>query len=61
LRKLALKRFAEAGCTVFEIAAISGHKDLREIQLYVEAFERKQQALKATEKLIEAKKRTRSG
>ena len=29
-------RLAETGCNVFQIAAISGHKDLPEVQLYVE-------------------------
>ena len=29
LRKLCLTRLAETGCSVFQIAAISGHKDLR--------------------------------
>jgi integrase len=33
LRKLCLTRLAETGCNVFQIAAISGHKDLREVQL----------------------------
>ena len=41
LRKLCLTRLAEAGCTVNQIAAISGHKDLREIQIYVDAADRK--------------------
>jgi integrase len=41
LRKLCLIRLAEAGCTVNQIAAITGHKHLREIQIYVEAADRK--------------------
>jgi integrase len=44
LRKLCLTRLAEAGCTVNQIAAISGHKDLREIQLYVDSADRKRLA-----------------
>ena len=44
LRKLCLIRLAEAGCTVNQIAAISGHKDLREIQIYVDAADRKRLA-----------------
>ena len=44
LRKLCLIRLAEAGCTVNQIAAISGHKDLREIQLYIDAADRKRLA-----------------
>jgi integrase len=44
LRKLCLIRLAEAGRTVFEIAAISGHKNLKEIQTYVDAANRKKLA-----------------
>jgi integrase len=57
LRKLCLTRLAEAGCTVFEIAAISGHKDLREVQLYVEAANRKKMAAAAMGKLEGAQSR----
>jgi integrase len=44
LRKLCFIRLAEAGRTVFEIAAISGHKNLKEIQTYVDAANRKKLA-----------------
>jgi integrase len=44
LRKLCLIRLAEAGRTVFEIAAISGHKNLKEIQTYVDNANRKKLA-----------------
>jgi integrase len=54
LRKLCLTRLAEAGCNVFQIAAISGHKDLREVQLYVDAYNRKKAAGEAMGKLIAA-------
>jgi len=37
LRKAALTRLAAAGCTVHEIAAISGHKTLSEVQRYTDA------------------------
>jgi integrase len=37
LRKAACRRLAEAGCTVHEIAAISGHKSLREVERYTKA------------------------
>jgi hypothetical protein len=46
--------FAEAECNVFQIAAISGHKDLREVQLYVDAYNRKKAAGEAMGKLIAA-------
>jgi integrase len=37
LRKTAARRFAEAGCTVHEIAAITGHASLSEVQRYTKA------------------------
>jgi integrase len=37
LRKAALTRLSAAGCTVHEIAAISGHKTLSEVQHYTNA------------------------
>lgn len=57
LRKLCLTRLAEAGCPVFEIASISGHKDLREVQLYVEAANPKKMAAAAMGKLEVAQNR----
>ena len=37
LRKAFLRRMAEAGCSEDFIASISGHKDYREIRIYVQA------------------------
>ena len=37
LRKAALRRLAEAGCTPSQIKAISGHKNLSEVTLYTDA------------------------
>jgi integrase len=37
LRKAACRRLAEAGCTTHEIAAISGHLTLKEIERYTKA------------------------
>ena len=37
LRKSACRRLAEAGCSAGEIAAISGHASLREVERYTEA------------------------
>ena len=34
LRKAALTRLADAGCTTHEFAAISGHKTLSEVERY---------------------------
>jgi integrase len=39
LRKAAARRLAEAGCTTHEIAAITGHASLSEIQRYTKAVE----------------------
>jgi integrase len=36
LRKAQCRRLAEAGCTAPEIAAVSGHKSLSEVQRYIE-------------------------
>jgi integrase len=40
LRKAACRRLAEAGCTVHQIAAISGHKTLKEIERYTKGVDR---------------------
>ena len=61
LRKLCLIRLAEAGCTVNQIAAISGHKDLREIQIYVEAADRKHLARAGIAKLWKMNDQTENG
>ena len=37
LRKAACRRLAEAGCSAHEIAAISGHASLREVERYTKA------------------------
>jgi integrase len=54
LRKLCCVRLAEAGCTAPEIAAITGHKDIREVQLYIEAANRKKMARTAMDKQVAA-------
>jgi integrase len=41
LRKAACRRLAEAGCSVKEIAAITGHKRLSEIEIYTKAADQK--------------------
>ena len=50
LRKAAARRLAEAGCTMHEIAAITGHASLSEIQRYTKAADQKRLALSAMEK-----------
>jgi integrase len=41
LRKAAARRLAEAGCTAHQIAAITGHKTLGEIERYTRAAEQR--------------------
>jgi len=55
LRKAACRQLAEAGCTPHEIAAISGHITLAEVQRYTQAVDQAALARAA------AKKRTRIG
>jgi len=40
LRKAACRRLAEAGCTAPQIMAISGQKNLKEVQAYIQAADR---------------------
>jgi hypothetical protein len=54
LRKAQCRRFAEVDCTAPQIAAISGHKSPKEIQLYMEEAEQARLARTATAKLIAA-------
>ena len=42
LRKLMMIRLVHAGYSAPQIGAISGHKDLREIQLYIDQMDREQ-------------------
>ncbi|HEY2230553.1 MAG TPA: tyrosine-type recombinase/integrase [Xanthobacteraceae bacterium] len=51
LRKAAARRLAEAGCTPHEIAAITGHATLREIERYTKAASRKLLAESAMDKM----------
>ena len=44
LRKAGMRRMAEAGKTEKQIAAVSGHKSLREVQRYTEAADQRQLA-----------------
>src|SRR5262249_10139587 len=51
LRKAAARRLAEAGCTAPEIAAITGHRSLREVQRYIDAADRVKLARNAVAKI----------
>jgi integrase len=44
LRKAACRRLAEAGCSANQIAAISGHASLREVERYTKAANQKRMA-----------------
>jgi integrase len=44
LRKAACRRLADAGCSTHEIAAITGHKKLPEIELHIKAADQKRLA-----------------
>ncbi|MEC5291298.1 MULTISPECIES: tyrosine-type recombinase/integrase [unclassified Aurantimonas] len=50
LRKAACVRLADAGCDVFEIMAITGHADIKEVQTYVAAANKKKKAQSAITK-----------
>jgi integrase len=53
LRKATARRLAEIGCTEHQIAAITGHASLSEVQRYTKAADRKRMARDAMAKLIE--------
>jgi integrase len=56
LRKAACRRLAEAGCTVHEIAAISGHASLREVERYTKAADQAKLARAAMERQAMARR-----
>jgi integrase len=47
LRKAALTRLADAGCTVHQIAAMSGHANLKEVERYTKAADQARLAREA--------------
>jgi len=53
LRKATARRLAEIGCTEHQIASITGHASLSEVQRYTKAADRKRMAREAMKKLIE--------
>jgi integrase len=55
LRKLAATRLAQAGCTLHEIASITGHQSLGMIQLYTRSVDQERAAESAAEKLEKRK------
>jgi len=53
LRKATARRLAEIGCSASQIAAITGHATLTEVQRYTKAADRKRMAREAMAKLVE--------
>jgi len=51
LRKAALTRLADCGCSVHEIQAISGHKNLKEVEHYTRAADQARLARAAMERI----------
>jgi integrase len=54
LRKACARRLAEAGATEKQIAAVTGHTDLREVETYTRAADNKKMAVQAIEKMTAA-------
>jgi integrase len=52
LRKATARRLAEIGCSAPQIASITGHASLSEVQRYIEAANRKHMAREGMAKLI---------
>jgi integrase len=61
LRKAACRQFAEANCTVHQIAAFSGHASLKEVQRYTRAADQKRLAVAAMEARAKNRGRTKTG
>jgi integrase len=59
LRKASCRRLAEAGCSANEIAAISGHASLTEVQRYTRAADQTRMARNAVERLRADRQATR--
>ena len=60
LRKSAARRLAEAGCTVHEIMAITGHKSLKEVERYTRAVEQRASADAAMQKVQQTQREQKS-
>ena len=53
VRKAAARRLAEAGCSAKQIAAITGHASLDEVERYTKAADQKRLAKDAIDRLVE--------
>jgi integrase len=58
LRKAAARRLAEAGCSAHEIASITGHKSLSEVENYTRDANQKRLGDEAIDTLVRAEKGT---
>lgn len=58
LRKAAMRRLAEADSTANQIASVSGHKTLKEVERYTKAADQKKMARQAMDKLPNGKGKT---
>jgi integrase len=54
LRKATARRLAEIGCTEHQIAAVTGHASIAEVQRYTKAADRERLAREAMAKLVES-------
>jgi integrase len=55
IRKLAATRLADAGCSLHEIAAVTGHRTLAMLQLYTASADQARLAVSAVERLETAR------
>ncbi|CAH1672915.1 hypothetical protein CHELA40_14171 [Chelatococcus asaccharovorans] len=53
VRKAAARRLAEAGCSAWQIAAITGHASLDEVERSMKAADQKRLAKDAIDRLVE--------
>jgi integrase len=60
LRKAACRRLAEAGCSANEIAAISGHRSLKEVERYTRAVDQERMARNAMARASRTKNESES-
>jgi integrase len=54
LRKATARRLAEIGCSASQIASVTGHASIAEVQRYTKAADRKRMAREAIAKLVES-------
>ena len=60
LRKAAARRLAESGCSAHQIAAITGHESLKEVERYTRSADQKKLAREAMGKMKNCKTKTKN-